>query len=126
VIRELAMEETKTSKEQIQGINTRVPFVSILPNGEVHHFEVLDSSRSLTMRSGLVTLQPGQDVGFHNTGRHEELIVVLQGDAEVEAEGLGRQKIADSHVVYIPPGTKHNVFNVGSQPLRYIYIVART
>ena len=55
--------------------------------------------------------------------KNEELILVLEGYAEVEAEKLDRQRITTNNAVYIPPFTKHNVFNIGSKLLRYIYIV---
>lgn len=76
------------------------------------------------MRSGFVVLKPGQDVGAHSTGSHEELIIILGGRGAVEAEGLGRVDVGGSRVIYIPPDTMHNVFNTGDEPLRYIYVVA--
>ncbi|HTY39131.1 MAG TPA: cupin domain-containing protein [Bacteroidota bacterium] len=77
------------------------------------------------MRSGLVTLHAGQDVGSHSTGNHEEMLVILGGVGEVEVEGAGRRRIREGMVAYIPPHTEHNVFNIEDFPLRYIYIVAR-
>ena len=79
----------------------------------------------MAMRSALVTLQSGQDVGSHNTGKHEELLLILDGVGKVEVEGLGRQRIHKGCVAYIPPCTQHNVFNVYAEPLRYIYVVSR-
>ncbi|MEW6558503.1 MAG: cupin domain-containing protein [Elusimicrobiota bacterium] len=50
---------------------------------------------------------------------------MLDGIGEVELEGLGRQRIQKGCVAYIPPATQHNVFNVGTHPLRYLWIVSR-
>jgi len=100
------------------------PFVLALPSDDTGHVEILGRTRGVAMRSGFVVLQPGQDVGVHSTEHCEELILVLCGHGEVEAEGLGRSEVGENHVAYIPPGTSHNVFNVGSEPLRYIYVVA--
>lgn len=100
------------------------PFVRFLSGDSDGYVEILGRSSSVAMRSGLVTLQPGRDVGVHSTENYEELILVLCGQGEVEANGLGRKKISANYAVYIPPNTSHNVFNVGSEPLRYIYVVA--
>ncbi len=100
------------------------PFVLELPEDHEYH-EILKSSQSVTMQSGLVTLQPGKDVGTHNTGSYEELLVILEGTGEVESEGSARQHIKKGCVAYIPPATQHNVFNAGTSPLRYLYIVSR-
>jgi mannose-6-phosphate isomerase-like protein (cupin superfamily) len=34
---------------------------------------------TVTMKSGLVILEPGQTVGRHSTRTHEELLVILEG-----------------------------------------------
>lgn len=117
------MKNKNVSSEKGQQYHQRVPLIIDLPSEDPSHFEILNSSQSLTTRSGLVTLQPGEEVGVHSTEKNEELILVLEGYAEVETEKLDRQKISNNNVVYIPPFTKHNVFNIGSQLLRYIYIV---
>lgn len=114
----------ETLKEQSPGKNV-APFVLSLPNDKIKHFPILNSTQSLRMKSALITLQPGENVGSHNTGKHEELLVILDGIGEVQAEGLGRQKIVKESVVYITAGNEHNVTNVGSAPLRYIYIVSQ-
>lgn len=103
-----------------------LPFVLTLSNDDIKHHEILKSPQSVKMRSGLVNLQPGQDVGSHTTGKHEELLVILDGIGEIETESLGRQRVHKGCVAYIPPATQHNVYNVDTHPLRYLYIVSRT
>lgn len=79
---------------------------------------------TVTMRSGLVVLEPGNSVGTHNTENYEEVLVIL--------EGIGRMVITDgpelslkaSTMAYCPPRTEHNVTNTGTGLMRYIYIVA--
>jgi mannose-6-phosphate isomerase-like protein (cupin superfamily) len=107
-----------------QKINT-VPFSLSLPNDGIRHFPILDSSKSIQMSSGLVTLQPGENVGSHNTGMHEELLIILEGTGEVEAQGVEKQHVREQSVVYISPGNQHNVRNAGLTPLRYIYVVSK-
>jgi len=100
------------------------PFVLSLPLRGEKHFPILDSSRSAKMKSALVILQPGESVGSHNTGKREEQLVILDGVGEVEADGFGKQKVEKNYVVYIPADNQHNVKNIGTVPLRYIYTVS--
>ena len=80
------------------------------------------------MRSGFVRLKPGQSVGWHTTGKNEEALVVLHGKGRALIEGpRGGQPglpFAAPALVYIPPATRHNVENTGSDPLEYEYVVA--
>jgi thioredoxin:protein disulfide reductase len=99
------------------------PIVKTLPLDKSEYFEVLGKSEAHSLHSGLVTLEPGKDVGSHSTDNYEELIIVLDGHGEIEIDGAGRTSISKGQIAYNPPQTKHNVFNNGSSPLRYIYIV---
>jgi len=105
-------------------MNRLAPFVFPLPDEAEGHIELLDRTKSVVMRSGFVSLQSGESVGAHSTGRCEELILVLCGRGEVEAEGFGRMEVRASCAVYIPPYTSHDVINTGTEPLRYVYVVA--
>jgi len=99
-------------------------FTKSLPDDYSGHFEILGRSDSITMRSGLMTLAPGKDVGVHSTENFEELLIVLDGSGELEAAG-SRVKITKGQIAYNPPQTTHNVYNTGTVPLKYIYVVAR-
>jgi quercetin dioxygenase-like cupin family protein len=101
------------------------PLIIDLPQDSADYFEILGKTKAVTMRSGFVTLKPGQEVGSHNTDNYEELIVMLEGSGEVETQGVGRRPIAKGQAAYNPPYTQHNVINNGSAPMKYIYIVAR-
>ena len=103
---------------------TKDQIPSILSFPAVESVSILKSPMSCGMRSGFVALKIGESVGSHNTGEHEELIVVLDGVGEVEAEGIQEGRIGKGNVVYIPPNTQHNVFNRRSELLRYVYIVS--
>jgi mannose-6-phosphate isomerase-like protein (cupin superfamily) len=113
------------SEKPLKQIINTVPFSLSLPNDGIRHFPILDSSKSIQMSSALVTLQPGENIGSHNTGMNEELLIILEGIGEVEAQGVEKQHVSDQSVIYISPGNKHNVRNVGSTPLRYIYVVSK-
>jgi len=113
--------DNKLGKAQM---NNRLPFILDLPScGE--YIEILGKHNAYCMRSGLVTLAPGQDVGMHSTEDFEEMIIVLEGDGELETDSLGRRKIARGQVAYNPPDTRHNVINTGETRLRYIYVVSK-
>jgi mannose-6-phosphate isomerase-like protein (cupin superfamily) len=76
------------------------------------------------MRSGFVRLKPGETVGWHTTGKHEESLVVLRGHGEARIEGQPARAFTAPALVYIPPATRHNVANTGGQLLEYVYVVA--
>jgi mannose-6-phosphate isomerase-like protein (cupin superfamily) len=105
--------------------DTNRPFVFVLPANAVPYTMIMGPPRTVTMRSGLVRLAPGKDVGLHSTEKNEEMLVILEGQGEVELEGFGRLKIAAGRTAYVPPKTRHNVFNTGTGPLKYIFIVSR-
>ena len=101
------------------------PFLFVLPAEAPPYTMIMSPPRTVTMRSGLVNLAPGRDVGLHSTEKNEEMLVILEGQGEVELEGFGRMLIAAGRTAYVPPRTRHNVFNTGAGPLKYIFVVSR-
>ena len=101
------------------------PFVRQLPNEATEFFRILNSTESVFMKSGLVTLMAGEECESHNTDDREELIIVLEGRGEIEAEGNGKKGISKGLVAYNPPHVQHNVRNTGDEPMRYIYVVSK-
>lgn len=76
------------------------------------------------LRSGCVVLNKGEEVGEHITKNREEILVILEGSATVECEG--ERVVADKQTsIYIPKNKKHNVWNLTSETLKYIYIVVQ-
>ena len=80
---------------------------------------------SCGMRSGQVTLAPGEECGVHNTHRHEEVLVILEGAGTAHMEDKGEFGVRAGEVLYVPPDTEHNVVG-GESGLRYVYVVAPT
>jgi mannose-6-phosphate isomerase-like protein (cupin superfamily) len=76
------------------------------------------------MRSGYTVLAPGASVGEHVTSSREEVIIILEGSAEVLHGEAGSIRAEAESVVYMPPETRHDVKNAGEGPLRYVYVVA--
>jgi mannose-6-phosphate isomerase-like protein (cupin superfamily) len=75
------------------------------------------------MRSGFVRLKPGESVGTHSTGEHEEALMILRGEGKAEVEGHS-VPFSSKMEVYIPPRSRHNVTNTGTEMLEYVYVVA--
>jgi mannose-6-phosphate isomerase-like protein (cupin superfamily) len=76
------------------------------------------------LRSGYVRLKPGESVGWHTTGQNEEALVILHGKGVAKIEGTTGMPVAEHILAYIPPATRHNVANTGTELLEYVYIVA--
>ena len=94
-------------------------------NGADYQRILSGSPDSVTMRSGMVILSPGKSVGVHNTNGYEELLIVLEGEGEMQITGQEPLTIGKESTAYCPPDTEHNVLNTGVDMLKYIYIVAR-
>lgn len=76
------------------------------------------------MRSGLVILKPGKEIGEHSTADKEEVLIILESRAKVSLEKHPTLVAQAGSLVYIPPNTSHNVTNIGRKLLKYVYIVA--
>jgi mannose-6-phosphate isomerase-like protein (cupin superfamily) len=76
------------------------------------------------MRSGFVRLKTGETVGWHTTGKNEESLVILHGTGEARIEAQPAHTFTAPAFVYIPPATRHNVANTGTELLEYVYVVA--
>ena len=76
------------------------------------------------MRSGFVRLNSAQTVGWHTTGQNEEALVILHGKGEALIDGQPGLRFVAPALIYIPPATRHNVENTGSDALEYEYVVA--
>jgi mannose-6-phosphate isomerase-like protein (cupin superfamily) len=81
---------------------------------------------TVTMRSGYMVLAPSKSVGKHSTTDNEEVIVILAGTGEMRILGGPTLHIRPYYIAYCPPNTEHDVINMGTDTLRYVYIVART
>jgi quercetin dioxygenase-like cupin family protein len=82
---------------------------------------IVSASNSHQIRSGLVVLEQGKEVGKHETGGGEELIVLLQGTGELQSDGETKTIHAPAAVL-VPAHTAHNVRNSSKVPLRYVYV----
>ena len=84
------------------------------------------SPQTSGMRGGSVKLKPGESVGWHSTGQHEEALIILHGNGAANIEGQADVPLHEKMLAYIPPDTKHNVTNTGGERLEYVWVVAPT
>ena len=104
---------------------TPKPKVIRLDSGANDYLTLLDGPpETVTMRSGLVVLEPGKSIGAHSTEEYEEVLVVLEGRGQAVITDGPKLEFEASSVVYCPPHTEHDVTNTGQGPLRYVYVVA--
>lgn len=78
---------------------------------------------ALRLKSGYVILQPGESVGEHSTENKEEIVIILEGEAEVIVEGNTPSMVKGQNAIYIPPVTIHNIKNIGEDQLKYVFTV---
>lgn len=76
------------------------------------------------IKSGYVILKSGESVGEHKTDNREEVIIILEGQADIYCEGKCIFPAQKDNLIYIPPETNHDIKNTGKNNLRYIYVVA--
>ena len=100
------------------------PLVVNLRKDKDRFGRLLDSADTSGLRSGYVSLKPGEDIGEHSTKDREEVIIIFAGSAEIFAGKQPPFTVGKDSLVYIPPETTHNVINKGKGLLRYVYIVA--
>ena len=94
-------------------------------NRNAENQKLLDGKpQTCGMRSGRVYLAPGQACGQHSTANKEEVLVFLAGRGELLIGEKGSFRVGQGKVSYIPPHTEHDVKNIGTEPLVYIYCVA--
>lgn len=101
------------------------PLLITLPKDGKEYFPVLQRGQTVGMRSGLVTLAPGEEVGEHTTGDHEESVIIIEGNGEAVIDGRKRLKVCEGQLVYNPPHTRHNLVNTSDATFRYIYVVSQ-
>lgn len=82
---------------------------------------LVSSSDSHLLMSGYVLLESDKDVGQHDTEDGEELIVFVEGTADVIC-GTKRETVHAPAVAHIPAHTMHNVENRSKSPLKYAYV----
>ena len=76
------------------------------------------------MKSGHVILKEGEEIGEHSTNDLEEALVILKGNGRLIINNEDAIDFESETVLYVPPGTIHNVKNAGKGMLEYIFITS--
>lgn len=69
------------------------------------------------------TFPPGEQHNYHLHPGREEIIYVLEGEAE-QWVGSDRQILTAGGMAHIPAGTPHATRNAGTQPLKFLAILS--
>jgi mannose-6-phosphate isomerase-like protein (cupin superfamily) len=84
-------------------------------------FRVLqETARSQT---AVMTVAPGQDAGPEETHAADQILYVIEGEAEVRI-GAERATAGPGTLVVIPAGALHHVRSVGPSPLFFLTVYA--
>lgn len=70
----------------------------------------------------LMSLAPGEDIG-EETHRADQTSYFVSGEGRAVLDGK-RSKVTANHMVVIPQGTRHNIVNTGTTPLKLFTVYA--
>ncbi len=65
----------------------------------------------------VMSIAPGDDIGQETHARVEQTIVCVSGNGRLSLNGM-ESPFGPGDIVVITPGTKHDIRNVGSAPLK--------
>ena len=69
----------------------------------------------------LMSLRPGEDIGEEVHCDRDQFFRIEQGEAEVTIDGH-RSKVNGDDAIVVPAGARHNIVNIGKEPLRFYTI----
>ena len=98
--------------------------ISLAEAGVRHKSLLAGPPETHFLRSGQVTLAPGDSVSLHSTQGGEELIIPLSGSGQLTGPEMDPLQIESGYVLYNPPQTWHRVSNNSAEPLIYVYVYA--
>lgn len=70
-----------------------------------------------TMQLVLMSIPPGQDIGFERHKKTTQFIRIESGKGRVVINNTSH-RLSDGYAVIIPPKKKHNIINTGRKPLK--------
>ena len=75
------------------------------------------------LQLGLISLEPGEEIGEQVHSGREQFFCVGEGEGEVWIDS-NRSKIEDDDAILVPAGARHNIVNPGGKPLRLYTLCA--
>jgi len=86
------------------------------------------SFQGIRLRAGAVRLKAGAAMGWHSTRSREELLILLAGRADLEAESpahrVRRVTLRAGQCAWLAPRTVHRVVNRSALAASYLYVTA--
>lgn len=74
-------------------------------------------------QTAVMTVEPGKDAGPEETHDADQIVYVIEGEAEVRL-GAEQLRAGPGGLVLIPAGTLHHVRSVGRVPLFFLTVYA--
>ena len=71
----------------------------------------------------LMTLQPGEEIGEEVHSDRDQFFRIEEGEGAIDINGR-ENRVEDDFAVIVPAGARHNVRNIGSEPLRFYTLYA--
>ena len=71
----------------------------------------------------LMTLQPGEEIGEEVHPDRDQFFRIEEGEGAIDIDGR-ENRVEDDFAAIVPAGARHNVRNIGSQPLRLYTLYA--
>ncbi len=84
-------------------------------------FQVLQSTAA--SQTAVMTVAPGQDAGPEEEHGGDQIVYVLEGQAEMRV-GAERLTAGPGALVLIPAGVRHHARNAGTTPLFFLTVYA--
>lgn len=84
-------------------------------------FKVLETTDKSQV--GVMTVRPGGDSGPEEIHDGDQIVYVLEGEAELEIANE-KAKLASGELAVIPAGAQHHIYNAGKSQLFFLTIYA--
>jgi mannose-6-phosphate isomerase-like protein (cupin superfamily) len=104
-----------------KGLLRRGTLVVRLGDHRGDYFRVLQET--VRSQTAVMTVAPGQDAGPAETHAADQIVYVIEGEAEVRL-GDEPRTVGSGELVLIPAGTLHHVRSVGTVPLFFLTVYA--
>lgn len=72
---------------------------------------------------GVMTIKPGQDSGPEEIHSGDQIVYVIDGEAQVRLNGE-EGKVISGQALIIPAGAQHHIYNCGQNQLFFLTIYA--
>lgn len=82
--------------------------------------EMSNSEADEALSVARARVEPGVTTAWHSVEETAERYVLLEGEGQVEVEGLAPEDVGRGDVVIIPPNARQRISNTGSEDLVFL------